>query len=224
MSAKHPHLSLPALKPTLLMLLLLAVAGFASYAFREPIYRGISGTAAQFPSMGQVAAVITEPGLVALVVLTGAVALWGWARDRAAFWRLAGAGVGVILAYAASEGIKLLVTEERPCRTLEVVTVLACPEAGSWSWPSNHSVIAGAFATACVMAVPRLLWIVAPAAGLIALSRVAVGAHYLHDVLAGLALGVLVVLVCLVLLRPLIERVAPPAELRETQPVAVAER
>ncbi|WP_279403511.1 hypothetical protein [Arthrobacter sp. JCM 19049] len=78
------------------MLLLLAVAGFASYVFREPS-TCVSGAAAQFPALGQVAAVITEPGLVALVVLTGAVALWGWARDRAAFWRLAGSGVGVIL-------------------------------------------------------------------------------------------------------------------------------
>lgn len=41
---------------------------------------------------------------------------------------------------------------------------------GDWSWPSNHATVAGALAAAPVVG----------------------GVHYLHDVTAGLALGVLV--------------------------------
>lgn len=190
---------------TVVMLLVLTAV---AYFFKNALYLWISGATASSDSLGQIAAFTTEPGLVALVVLTAVVTLWAWLRDRLAFWRLACGGVGVILAYLASEGLKLLVIEQRPCRALDVATVLACPEVGDWSWPSNHSVIAAAFATACVLAVPRLIWFVAPAAALIGLSRVAVGAHYLHDVLAGLALGIFMVLLCVTALRPVIHRLA----------------
>jgi undecaprenyl-diphosphatase len=117
------------------------------------------------------------------------IAVWSWLRDREAFWRFVCAGLGVVGAYLTSEVIKLLVSQPRPCRVLDVTTVLGCPEVGDWSWPSNHSVIAAAFATACVIAAPRLMWFVAPMAGLIAFSRVAAGVHHLHDVISGLALG-----------------------------------
>lgn len=181
---------------TILIVGVLSVLTLAAFLIRNPLYLRISGAAATSDMVGQLAAWVTEPGLIALVGLTAFLALWTWFRYRTAFWRLAFGGVGVILAYLASEAIKVLVAQERPCRALDVVTVLGCPESGDWSWPSNHSVIAAAFATACAAAVPRLLWVVAPAAVLIGLSRVAVGAHYLHDALAGLALGTAMVLFC----------------------------
>lgn len=196
----------PPLKSAILIVALLMVLTVLSYPLKDLLYRGIAGTAAASKNLGGMATLITEPGLIALVVLTSAIALWTWLRGRAALWRLTSGGVGVILAYILSEGIKLLVMEERPCRVLNVPTVLACPSAGDWSWPSNHSVIAAAFATACVLALPRFIWFTAPAAVLIGLSRVAVGAHYLHDVFAGLALGTITVLICVSALGPVIAR------------------
>lgn len=184
----------------------------AAYSLRDALFLWISGSAAASHSVGQVAIWVTEPGLVALVALTAILALWAWFRDRVAFWRLVCGGVGVISAYLISEGIKLLVAQERPCNALDVVTVLACPEGGNWSWPSNHSVIAAAFASACAVAVPRLVWVVAPAAVLIGLSRVAVGAHYVHDALAGFILGILTVLFSVIALRTGIARSAEPHE------------
>ena len=109
-------------------------------------------------------------------------------------------------AYLSSELVKLVVTEPRPCRALGIETVLECPEVGDWSWPSNHSVIAASFATACVLAAPRLIWLVAPLAAVLAFSRVTVGVHYVHDVLSGMALGVLVVALVVVVLLPFASR------------------
>ncbi|MFS8102296.1 phosphatase PAP2 family protein [Lentzea alba] len=100
------------------------------------------------------------------------------------------AGAGVVVAYAVSEVVKLVVQEERPCRTAPSLAV--CPEPGDWSFPSNHSVIAGASAMA-IWAMHRTLgWVAAVCALAAAASRVVVGVHYVHDVAAGLLLGALV--------------------------------
>lgn len=100
------------------------------------------------------------------------------------------AGAGVVVAYAVSEVVKLVVQEERPCRTAP--SLAECPAPGDWSFPSNHSVIAGASAMA-IWALHRALgWVAAVCAVAAAASRVVVGVHYVHDVLAGLALGALV--------------------------------
>ena len=63
---------------------------------------------------------------------------------------------------------------------------------GSASMPSGHA--AGAFAAAVAVGLvhPRLRWPLLLLAGLIALSRVLLGVHYLSDVIAGAALGCVV--------------------------------
>ncbi|WP_211337587.1 phosphatase PAP2 family protein [Lentzea atacamensis] len=100
------------------------------------------------------------------------------------------AGAGVVVAYAVSEVVKLVVQEERPCRTAP--SLAECPAPGDWSFPSNHSVIAGSSAMA-IWAMHRTLgWVAAVCALAAASSRVIVGVHYVHDVLAGLLLGALV--------------------------------
>ncbi|MCP2247216.1 phosphatase PAP2 family protein [Lentzea aerocolonigenes] len=120
-------------------------------------------------------------GVFALMFL----ALWFQHRLRAVL-----AGAGVVVAYAVSEVVKLVVQEERPCRTAP--SLAPCPEPGDWSFPSNHSVIAGASAMA-IWALHRTWgWVAAVCALAAAASRVIVGVHYVHDVLAGLALGALV--------------------------------
>jgi membrane-associated phospholipid phosphatase len=120
-------------------------------------------------------------GVFALMFL----ALWFKHRLRALL-----AGAGVVVAYAVSEVVKLVVQEDRPCRTAP--SLAPCPEPGDWSFPSNHSVIAGASAMA-IWALHRTFgWVAAVCAAAAAASRVIVGVHYVHDVLAGLALGALV--------------------------------
>ncbi|WP_329071144.1 phosphatase PAP2 family protein [Streptomyces sp. NBC_01429] len=102
------------------------------------------------------------------------------------------APVVVLAAFVVNSALKSLLREQRPCRTLHVVTVEACPALGDWSLPSNHAVIAAAAATVLFFTDRRLAALAVPAALLMAASRVWVGAHYPHDVALGLAVGVLV--------------------------------
>lgn len=61
-----------------------------------------------------------------------------------------------------------------------------------FSFPSGHTLHAVAFSIITVAYYPELLWLVAPVATLVALSRPILGLHYPSDVLAGAALGVLI--------------------------------
>ncbi|MEU6009022.1 phosphatase PAP2 family protein [Streptomyces sp. NPDC047453] len=103
----------------------------------------------------------------------------------------------VVLAYAVNSLVKLLVHEVRPCRTLHVVTLEACPARTDWSFPSNHAAIAAAAAVALLLVSRRLGAIACVAAVAMAASRVWVGAHYPHDVAAGLLTGALVAYVAM---------------------------
>ncbi|MEV6162664.1 phosphatase PAP2 family protein [Streptomyces sp. NPDC052052] len=98
----------------------------------------------------------------------------------------------VVAAYIVNDLVKSAFHEQRPCQTLHVVTLEACPALGDWSFPSNHAAIAAASATAVALTVRRLGTIAAAAAVLMAASRVWIGVHYPHDVLIGLVTGALV--------------------------------
>ncbi|MEV7972116.1 phosphatase PAP2 family protein [Cellulomonas sp. NPDC089187] len=200
----HPRSSV--LPRALLVAILFAMIAAVSWPLRGPIYRGVAPAVAESSALSAVFSTLASYGLLILVATAGILALVNLLRNRAAFWRLVCGGVGVVVAYAASEGIKLLVTEQRPCRVWTVDTALACPAAGDWSWPSNHSVLAAAFATACLLAVRRVGWFTVPVALMIGISRLAVGVHYLHDGASGLALGTAVVAVSVVVLRPVVDR------------------
>lgn len=179
-----------------------AVLAAAAFVVRNDLYKWIAG-AAEGSGLELVVGLVAEVGVLVLVGTAALLAAWTWVRDRRSFLTLAVAGVGVVGAYVTSEMIKLVIAEQRPCQALNIETVLTCPAAGDWSWPSNHATIAAAFATACVLTAPRTAWLVIPTAALIAASRVAAGVHYVHDVLSGLALGMLSVTLIIIILRPL---------------------
>lgn len=122
------------------------------------------------------------------------------------------------VAYLLSETAKELWQVERPCRTLgDVVTIAACPEYGDWSFPSNHATVAGAVAVAIAWSGARLGLLAAAVALFAAASRVVVGVHYPHDVIAGLMLGTMVAIFL-----PLPARLLAPVITRaRTRPGAV---
>ncbi|MEU2451074.1 phosphatase PAP2 family protein [Streptomyces sp. NPDC012765] len=97
-----------------------------------------------------------------------------------------------VLAFAVSSGLKSLLHESRPCQSLHAITLEACPAPGDWSFPSNHATLAAAAAVALWFVSVRIGALAAVAALMMAASRVWVGAHYPHDVAAGLAVGALV--------------------------------
>ncbi|MFG2983350.1 phosphatase PAP2 family protein [Streptomyces sp. NPDC048258] len=166
------------------------------------LYRDITGFAHSTPTWVRSASEVwTEYGLLLFGVLF--IAVW---------WRSRGHGPGSVAlavlappataaAYVASEVVKSTVDEERPCRAVAgaAAALIPCPPTGDWSFPSNHSALAGAAAIALALAVRRLAPLTVPLALLMAFSRVFVGVHYPHDVAMGLllggSLGALVVLV-----------------------------
>ncbi|MFK0194625.1 phosphatase PAP2 family protein [Kitasatospora sp. NPDC090308] len=123
--------------------------------------------------------------------------LWAWWRARAAdsavMARVLASPLIVVVAYLVNSVLKSLVEEVRPCRQLPGSFVVeSCAPAGDWSFPSNHTVAAFSAAAALWYADRRIGWIALLAAVLMGASRVWVGAHYPHDVLAAALLGVLV--------------------------------
>ncbi|MFJ2519968.1 phosphatase PAP2 family protein [Cellulosimicrobium cellulans] len=183
----------------------------------EALYLAITARTAELPGSGLVA----EGGVL---VLLGLCAVVAWRSRRAGASAVATtlvAGVGAVAAYAASEAVKSLVRQPRGC--WELVEVAHCPAAGDWSFPSNHTAIAFALATAVVLAgapavrvpgaVPArhayrsplreiAVWVVLPVALAVAVAtaRVAEGVHFPHDVVAGAAVGVAVVVAAVTVL------------------------
>ncbi|WP_158846022.1 phosphatase PAP2 family protein [Saccharothrix deserti] len=125
------------------------------------------------------------------------------------------APVMTVLAYSVSETVKVAWREDRPCRVLgEVATVVSCPEVGDWSFPSNHSTVAGAAAVAVLWSSRALGALALTVALMAAASRVFVGVHYPHDVVAGLLLGAAVAA-----LLPLLTRLTTSLTRRRGQPL-----
>ncbi|MEV0676116.1 phosphatase PAP2 family protein [Actinosynnema sp. NPDC050436] len=141
------------------------------------------------------AAFFTDAVLVLFAI--GCAVVWWRARRGSpeAMARILLVPVLTTAAYVASEAVKLVWREDRPCRVLgEVATVVPCPGVGDWSFPSNHSVIAGAAAVGIMWCEKRFGVLAAVLALAAAFSRVFVGAHYPHDVLVGLLGGGVVAL------------------------------
>ncbi len=164
---------------------------------------------------------VAEGGVLVLVAWCALVAWRSRRGGPPAVATTLVAGVGAVAAYAASEAVKSLVRQPRGC--WELVEVAHCPAAGDWSFPSNHTAIAFALATAVVLAgapavrvpgaVPArhatrsrtrdvAVWVVVPAllAVAVAAARVAQGVHFPHDVVAGAAVGVAVVVAAVTVL------------------------
>ncbi|MFD4536703.1 phosphatase PAP2 family protein [Kitasatospora sp. NPDC058397] len=136
--------------------------------------------------------------------------LYAWWRargaDSAVMAKVLASPVIVVVAYGVNSVLKGMVEEVRPCAQIPgSISLETCPGAGDWSFPSNHTVIAFAAATALWFADRRLGWIAGIFAVLMGASRVWVGVHYPHDVAVGALVGLLVAVV----LAPLAGRCGP---------------
>lgn len=137
-------------------------AGFSVRA-----YRALTGSVADGPPWAET---VLEAASEGTVLFLGLLLAWvGWRalrrRDAAGLAGVAVAAAGTVVAYGLSAAVKLLVDEERPCRALPGVAVLApCPEPGDWSFPSNHATLAVALAVGVVLIRPRLAALALPVA------------------------------------------------------------
>lgn len=162
-------------------------------AIDGPAYLKIVGLADRTP--GWVDSLVTTWSAYGLGVFA-LLMLVAWWQARRAGTPTAVTALAVplvtVLAYGVNSLLKLAVHEDRPCDQLHVATLEACPAPGDWSFPSNHAALASAAAFALLLVSRRLGLLALAAAGLMAASRVWVGAHYPHDVLVGFLVGALV--------------------------------
>ena len=104
--------------------------------------------------------------------------------------RMTGAGISGLIIYKT---IKSLTERARPyIRNKNIV--LATAPLDQYSFPSGHTLHAVSLSLIAMHYYPVLLWILAPFALLIAMSRVVLGLHFPTDVLAGAGIGFAVAL------------------------------
>ncbi|MFE3289471.1 phosphatase PAP2 family protein [Rhodococcus sp. NPDC059234] len=183
------------------------------------LYRSVDSTTATWPSgSGTLSDLVAEAGLFALAGMLALALWWGRGDTRTLAVGLA-AGTGVVGSAIATLAVKSVITEERPCTAIPGVHALSeCPPLGDWSFPSNHSGIAAAIATAVVLTsyAAGRVWLSVLAvltALVVGASRVVSGVHYPHDVAAGLVFGTCIALAFAVALTPvttmLVQRFVP---------------
>lgn len=180
-----------------------AASGHDGSGIDGNVYTHVVDAARDAPAwLDGLVSVFSTYGLALFAVLM----LIGWwqarTRDARQAVKTLAAPVLTVIAFAVNTVLKQAVHENRPCQSLHVITVEACQATGDWSFPSNHATLAAAAAVALWSVSARLGVIAAVLASAMAVSRVWVGAHYPHDVLAGLAVGALVALS----LAPLVSR------------------
>ena len=183
-------------------------------------YRGITSFARHTAWLQGAMSFYTVAG-IGLLVLLGVYAWWtARARaDRAAMAAVLWLGLGTVLCIACGLGLKQVFQETRPCLVLHVATVQACPGPTDYAFPSDHTTVAVALAVGLWLVDRRLGLVAGALAVLEGFSRVYLGQHYPHDVLAAFVLGIAVMLVGWALLRRPLERLVAALERTPLRPV-----
>lgn len=120
------------------------------------------------------------PFLSLLLVLTGAIA------NPPRF--VICAALSVLPAFIIYPALKRFLSRRRPC-DYDALLVNEIVPLDRFSCPSGHAMTAVAFAVALIFACPAAAFPAAILCALIGWSRVALGHHYVSDVLIGAALG-----------------------------------
>ncbi|MBA3232346.1 MAG: phosphatase PAP2 family protein, partial [Propionibacteriales bacterium] len=136
------------------------------------------------------ASVVTyaNSGIALFGLLLVAGLLYARSRDSRTLGAAGWAGMATLVALAVNQPVSHLFHEPRPYVTHTHLLVLVA-RSPDYSFPSDHTVMAGAVAMGLFLTSRRLGLLAAGAGLLMAFARVYVAAHYPWDVLAGLLLG-----------------------------------
>lgn len=151
----------------------------------EQRYRAVIGWFQAHPAAKGVLYLVSRGAVAAVYLLYGLLLLWmaAWHRER-----LLPAIVIPAAAFWAGSALRARIDRPRPYTALGYRPLFPKEESGR-SMPSRHCFSAAAIAVAAWHCSVPLGAALAVLAGLIAVSRVVTGVHYISDVLAGLAFG-----------------------------------
>lgn len=177
-------------------------------ASQEAWFRAVNHLARATPWLHGPARLFAEYGVGLFAVLL-LLSWWSARRDgdprrvAAALW----APVGALVALGLNQLLVATFAEPRPFTVVPDALVLVTRSTDP-SFPSDHSVMAGAVAAGVLLAQGRrvLTGVTLGLAVLMAATRVYVGAHFPLDVLAGLLVGAAIALASYRLVRPLAVR------------------
>ncbi|MFB9568957.1 phosphatase PAP2 family protein [Saccharopolyspora hordei] len=155
-------------------------------------YRAIVSWAAATPPWVHASALVATQGLLALLVALTLLSWWRAGRRPAQLVPLLAGVLGWVLAGL----VKDVFQQPRPCASALLDTIEACADVSRWSLPSGHSAAAAALAVALALQWRRIAVLAAVLAVLAGFTRVFIGVHYPHDVLAGFTVGAVVAVVC----------------------------
>ncbi|GAA3716944.1 phosphatase PAP2 family protein [Streptomyces tremellae] len=154
------------------------------------LFTHVTDFARDTPSLNGPLALWTNAGLGVFAVLM-VIGWWRARRRGAPAMTLALAvPVAVAVTFAVAEVFKKLIAEVRPCYSLpHDYFVEACPVRSDYAFPSGHSTTAFATVAALWLLDRRLASVAALFALFEGFTRVYVGAHYPHDVIASAVLS-----------------------------------
>ncbi|MDA3649169.1 phosphatase PAP2 family protein [Saccharopolyspora indica] len=155
-------------------------------------YRAIASWAAGTPVWAHHVALFATQGLLGVLAALTVLSWWRAGRRPQLLVPLLAGALGWVLA----DLVKEVFQQPRPCHAMPIETVRACAEVSVWSLPSGHSTAAAALAVALALQWRRIAALALAIAVLEGFSRIFIGVHYPHDVLAGFILGAVLAVVC----------------------------